>query len=382
MKTLRQELLTLTEEQLDTIFALWAVPGTGEHTKAKRLDLFQQEVRDLVSARFVWEHLSPDEQVVLYHVGATANRYGIDPNELQRKTRLPQDRFQATLKKLQDYLLFYEDTHYHYNYSQKTPGEVKAKVIVPFSESIDALYATGRELFTPSADRSKKNLSSLFGKTTEVDMFQLMQLYDVPEQGYYSRPEMRDILAEGMMKADDLFAKLPRLDAHALALAHWISAAGGTVTIQSVRDTMKLDDVELAQLIHILIKYALAFDTFSNGTRILFIPHDLYASMTPEARAARRAERETRPLDQGGTGATHGSSSRAGLTLRHRDDNQCTLPAAGRADASGQSPQAHRHESSPPTAWTTATGLRGERRVPRHYCRYGARARSRGANGA
>ena len=296
MKALRQIVATFTDAQLASILQLWNVKeqvGTKKETSLA-IDALQKQMRDTIAARFVWEKLSADARAVLYRAVTTSSRYGISHDELRKKAQISSEEYQKVIMELTSYALVQEEEKTFYGGFSigSSSSATKAMVIVPFNESVDALYATGRELFTPSGDRSKKHLNSLLSQANESQLIQLMRVYGIDQRGYYSRNDLRDILVDGMIDDDNLLVHLPDLNERTRELIHALLKAGGKMTTQAVRDTMHMDDVALLETLHTLAGNALAFDTFSAGKRVLFIPNDLFVSMLPAARASKASTKE------------------------------------------------------------------------------------------
>ena len=295
MKALKQIVATFTDEQLASVLQLWNVKeqvGTKKETSLA-IDALQKQMRDPIAARFVWEKLSTDARSVLYRAVTTSSRYGISHDELRKKAQVPSENYQNIITELTNYALLQEEEKTFYGGFSigSSSSATKAMVVVPFNESVDALYATGRELFTPSGDRSKKHLSSLLAQANESQLIQLMRVYGIDQRGYYSRNDLRDILVDGMIDDDNLLAHLP-LSERTRELIQALLQAGGKMTMQAVRDTTHVDDVALLGTLHTLAENAIAFDTFSAGKRVLFIPNDLYVSMLPAARASKASTKE------------------------------------------------------------------------------------------
>lgn len=296
MKALRQILATFTDDQLASILHLWNVRervGTKKETSLA-IDALQKQMRDTIAARFVWEKLSPDARAVLYRAVATSSRYGVMHDELRKKSQVSSENYQKVIEELTNYALIQEEekTLYGGFSTGSSSSTTKSMVVVPFSESVDALYATGRELFTPSGDRSKKHLSNLLSQANESQLIQLMRVYGIDQRGYYSRNDLRDILVDGMIDDGDLLSHLPALSDRTRELINKLLTSDGKMTMQEVRDATHMDDVALLETLHTLAGYALAFDTFSAGKRILFIPNDLFISMLPAARASKSSTKE------------------------------------------------------------------------------------------
>src|SRR5215472_5838820 len=100
MKSLREVLAQCSEPQLEQLAQLWAIgnaPGKGWTHHRTRLE---QGMRDLISARFVWEHLAGDERLVLYNILGPSARNWIVRDDLPKKVQLPAARYKAALEQV------------------------------------------------------------------------------------------------------------------------------------------------------------------------------------------------------------------------------------------------------------------------------------------
>lgn len=291
MKTLQQILTTYTDEQLTAVLRLWIVEEPIDKKRTMVLTALQRQMHENIAARFVWDKLSANARALLYRAVNTSARYGIAHDELRKKAQLSSEEYQVAITELTNYALLQEDERAYYNAFSVSASSsaTKTKVVVPFHESMDSLYATGRELFTPSGDRSKKNLNSLLSQASEAELYQLMRAYEIESEGYYTRADLRDIAVEEMLKDDNLLDHLPNLDSRTRLLINFVRESGGKVIAQTAREKLHFTDAMLLNILRTLAKFALVFDTFSGGKHVLFMPNDLYMSMLPAANASKMA---------------------------------------------------------------------------------------------
>src|SRR5690242_13743845 len=171
-------------------------------------------------------------------------------------------------------------TFYGYTVPRNPQAQVEEKPIayVP-TELATALYTTGRECFVPLADRSDKTLDELLMPYRQGDLDQIGRRFGLTLQAYYSRNEVRAAIAENLQQAEAVRYALARLDSRLRETYEWTRAHGGTVAIADLRRRLRVSEIELARLLRAFEEYALAFDTFSNGQRILFIPQETLANL-------------------------------------------------------------------------------------------------------
>jgi hypothetical protein len=171
-------------------------------------------------------------------------------------------------------------TFYGYAIPRNTQAQVEEKPIVYVpTELATGLYATGRELFVPQADRSLHTLDELLMPYRQGDLDQIGRRFGLTIQAYYSRNEVRAAMAENLSQAEAVRYALARVEPPLRELYEWLRLQGGRASTHAVRQHMRVDGQELASLVRSLEEYALVFDTFSDGERVLFIPRETLANL-------------------------------------------------------------------------------------------------------
>src|SRR6185312_2301328 len=204
------------------------------------------------------------------------------------------DEAEATLKRLVErHLVFVEAakvqsteligqrvTFYGYSAPRNTQAAIEEKRIayVP-TELVTSLYASGRELYISHADRSDKTMDELLMPYRQGDLDQIGRRFGLSVQAYYSRNEVRAAIAENLTQAEAVRYALARVDARVQTTYDWLRSRGGRVTVNALRAQTHHSEWELSALIHTFEEYALAFDTFSEGERILFLPKETLANL-------------------------------------------------------------------------------------------------------
>jgi hypothetical protein len=274
--------------------ATWWGAEPPDRDDADTRQAFERSIRDTVASRFVWEHLNRDERRVLYAiVGPSARNWQPIAGLAERTGLSPTIATPIVEKLVERWLAFTEvariqngelvgqrATFYGYS-SPRNPlapiGEQQI-VYVP-TELATGLYTTGRELFLASADRSEKTLDELLLPYRQGDLDQIGRRFGLLMQSYYSRNEVRAAMADNLTQAEAVRYALARVEPLMRDVYEWVRTAGGKATTQDARLEFGLDDVGLYRLLHALEEYALIFDTFSDGRRILFIPRETLANL-------------------------------------------------------------------------------------------------------
>ncbi|MDQ6661890.1 MAG: helicase-associated domain-containing protein [Chloroflexota bacterium] len=288
MKSLNQKLTTCGEQQLEQVMRLWNVNFAAISAKKSksRQTLLLQTVRDPVAARFVWEALSENERLILYRTVGYQARGGQRYDTLLKKTRLSAPDFDAAVESLKDRLLLTEETTKMrgnqiavYSYSSAGPVE-EVPVLFPFMESVDALYTTGQEMFSPKGSRLTKPLENLLKSLYDGQLRKLAQHYDIDTIDYYYRNELLTMLVDELVQSDVILPVVEQLEQVARVLFKWLcEQPGGKANMQEVRKQTGATNTELISLIHTLDTYALAFDTFSDQEHILFVPAQMHENI-------------------------------------------------------------------------------------------------------
>jgi Helicase conserved C-terminal domain len=319
-----KSLSTILAEQplvvLRSIAQWWGVEEPASETQEARQQL-ERSMRDTIASRFVWERLGEYERRVLFAVvGPSARNWCLFDMIPERARLLTADASNALDSLIEQHLLFQENakvqggdligqraTFYGYTLPRNPQAEVEEKLIayVP-TELATALYTTGREHFVPIADRSDKTLDELLMPYRQGDLDQIGRRFGLTLQAYYSRNEVRTAIAENLSQAEAVRYALTQIEPRLRSLYEWLRKRGGRATTSSIRASMKLDGAELAAMLHSMEEYALAFDTFSEGERILFIPKETLANLSdsderPQAEVGLQVEldppRSVQPAD-------------------------------------------------------------------------------------
>ncbi len=286
MHSFKQTVAGYTEQELETIFHLWGMDGL---TDSNRLKLLEQRIKDPIAARFVWEYLSPSESSILYRTLTTSARSGVRRDATLKKLQMPVEHFDATITALKRKALIWEDTTKIR--SEKAPTRTTGKVTTiyedvsllhAYEESMDALYTGGKEMFSSKSDRSEMTLDKILAASYPAnELDKVAELYGVgtPVGYYYSRVEVRAKIEEELIQPAGAYEILQKLEPTQRDLLKWLCAQGGKVTMQSVRQQTGSDDSTLYTILSTLEAYVLAFDTFSEQERVLFIPSTTLESL-------------------------------------------------------------------------------------------------------
>ncbi len=288
MKSLYAILGELPFAALQELAPWWgAEPPEQDDVDARQR--LERAMRDAVASRFVWERLEDSERRVLFSiVGPSARNWQL-VEQTPERSRLDHDIALAAVERLAAWRLVHTETarvqggelvgqratFYGYATPRNPQAPVEEKLIayVP-TELATGLYTTGREIFIANADRSEKTLDELLMPYRQGDLDQIGRRFGLTMQSFYSRNEVRAAMAENLTQAEAVRYALARVQPLLRETYEWLRGRGGKAPMTEVRERFRLDDLALSRLLHALEEYALAFDTFSEGRRSLFIPYE------------------------------------------------------------------------------------------------------------
>ena len=297
MQSLAGILASRDLDELQMIATLWGVqpPRDVDMGSVNRLE---STVRDTISARFVWEQLTQEERIVLYAVLGPSARNWCLVEQLPEKTRLAPEHLRELLDRLKRRRLLLEQLArvqgselygqraiyfgYSFNRPANLPIESKAIAYVP-TEIATVLYTTGRELFSPQADRSLKSLDEILLPYRQGDLDQIGRRYGLVVQSYSSRSDVRAAMAANLCQADAAHYALARLEPELRALYDRLMEHDGRLPMREVRLLTGWDGSALNAALHTLEEFAIAFDSFSEGRRVLFIPRETLENLRRDA---------------------------------------------------------------------------------------------------
>src|SRR5260221_4371584 len=293
MKSLSVLLAEAPAEAVYRLAERWGAPIPDDESGEARQRL-ERAIRDTIAARFVWEHLDADERRVLFGVVGPSARNWCLREALPGRARLDEEACDAVISRLLDERLIFSEvpriqggdlvgqraTLYGYAIPRNTQAQVEEKPIayVP-TELATALYASGREYFVPIADRADKTLDELLMPYRQGDLDQIGRRFGLTLQAYYSRNEVRAAMAENLSQAEAVRYALARIEPRLRDVYEWIRKHGGKAPVRALREYLEAGGPELSAVLHTLEEYALAFDTFSEGTRVIFIPKETLANL-------------------------------------------------------------------------------------------------------
>lgn len=286
MKTLRQVFGKYSEEELDRIARWWGIGNKPKEGWLQNQSALAQDMANPVAARFAWEQLSLVERKVLHHALTLATTNGVMRDLLFKLSHLGEKEFSSALAVLQEHLLMVEEQVLVKTgkavsgvmAAKKAPSEISIKLVVP-NEITAALTQVEREIYTPKQDRSNWRLEQILNSIDVNRIYQIGQRYGFMLNDYFSRTDPRSRLAGQLVQPDVPYYAWDQFDAATRKLCKWLVDANGSASMKAARDFTGFNNATLANCINTLEDYAIAFDTFVEHDRRLFIPRELLKNL-------------------------------------------------------------------------------------------------------
>ena len=286
MKTLRQVFGKYSEAELDQIAKWWGIGDRPKEGWLQNQSALAQDMANPVAARFAWEQLSLVERKLLHNALTLATTNGVMRDLLFKLSHLGEKEFSSALAVLQQHLLMIEEQVLVKTgkavsgvmASKKAPSELSIKLVVP-NEITAALTQVEREIYTPKQDRSNWRLEQILSSIDVNRIYQIGQRYGFMLNDYFSRSDPRARLAEQLAQPDVPYYAWDQFDAATRKLCKWLVDANGSASMKTAREYTRFDNAILANCINTLEDYAIAFDTFVEHERRLFIPRELLKNL-------------------------------------------------------------------------------------------------------
>lgn len=281
MKQFETVLERSSDEQLRRIYRLWGMSTEASDLTrpiSTHIPTLLTRCSDFTATRFVWDHLSNDEQIVMYRLLTPATRNGVTPSDLRKQTGFSAERFATVSSTLQEYLLMYEEQEKPKKKKGKLPAQLPV-LLYPYSTFVTTMYTTGREIFSSTINPTTMHLEQLLNSLRRELLDRIAFQYRLQEeQRYASIPEIAHLITHTLQHPLIIADTVRNMTPEQRELLTWLSKQGGKARISEVRSRASYDDGTLDQLLHTFTEYALTFDGFSKQDQnawMLFIPSDL-----------------------------------------------------------------------------------------------------------
>ena len=289
---------------LQQVARLWSIdPQRQSDDTTKKI--LMEHMQNPHAARTVWEGLSQEERLCLFHIlsgGSPGRHKGITLERLQKKTKLPAQVQEGAVVRLARQWYLVDEGEIADPVSGGGPSPQRG--IFPFQECFWELWRTGQELFRLQADRSTSSLRHLIGTVYGERLCHLANMCHIrlssrvsafsysTAQSISDSSEVQNRVYEAMLHPLLAFDLLHQLQPWAQRLFVWLCEHKGKASMSEVRSFLAVPEEHVYSLVDTLEAHALAFDSLSStGERWLFVPHDLLAVVQHEAQVQAEDER-------------------------------------------------------------------------------------------
>ncbi|HLL80066.1 MAG TPA: helicase-associated domain-containing protein [Ktedonobacteraceae bacterium] len=285
MKTLRQVFGRYSEEELRQLADWWGVWNRPKEGWQSNMGALANAMQQPIAARFAWEQLSLVERKVLHHALSISASDGMLRDVLLKVTRLVEDVFDEAIATLQLHLLLLEErVSIKSNrvatpaMERKNPADIVIRLGVP-KDMVGVLQLVEHEIYSVKQDRSSWKLEQLLASFDANRIYVIGQRYGFVLQDFFMRTDPRVKLASQLTQPDVPYYAWEQFDASTRKLCKWLVEANGAVSMTTARENTGFDNPTLARCISTLEDYAIAFDTFVEHERRLFIPRELLKNL-------------------------------------------------------------------------------------------------------
>jgi hypothetical protein len=272
MSTLREVLTAYSNAQLRHIYTLWGMSRAAQdatHSATKHIDTLLQRIEDPIAARFVWPRLSEEERVLLYYLLNPGLRRGVMLSTAQRKGLVAVQRFPEVLDALKQHAFIYEQT-------VERSGKPTIS-LVPFAESAGALYRAGHEFFGEDVNPGEISMLQILNTLSVEELNRIVARYN---PGFSPTPNAWNLRHTIITEQEQReFGFLQQIPAELRTWLSWLCSRQAPVSIEEFRARANYDDDALYTALRTLAGCAVAFDIFSQGQRVVFVPREIQAAL-------------------------------------------------------------------------------------------------------
>jgi hypothetical protein len=268
MITLREAVKACTDAQLRRIYLLWGMSKQARDASVpahSAINNFLERVNDPIAARFVWTALTDEQHRVLFYLLTPGVRNGLAMTTLQQ--RLPLGAaLPAVLQALDELCLVYE---------RPSTSSKKGNVLAPYGEVVTALYRTGQELMAETG-APLLELNAVIGRLTESDLRRIARNLAIQYANQQSIYQLRSTIERTLLDGD--FPALQQLSAEQRKTLKTLCKSVHPLDLKTFCEQAGVNEADsdaVYRLLHSFTDHALAFDTFYEGRRVVFVPEEI-----------------------------------------------------------------------------------------------------------
>ena len=319
MKSLSAIVRARSLVELQIIAELWGIPTPQRDDTGIALQI-ERQMRDQIAARTAWENLSSDERIVMLAIVGPSARNWCLVELLAERSGLPSERTESALAhlcgifivdcemtKMQGSEVVGQRSSFYNYFTTRTHQEPISEKMIAYvpTEIATTMYSIGREFNGVPQDRTTLSLDDLLLPYRQGDLDQIGRRFNLTMQSYSSRNEVRAVIAQNVSQANAVSYAIQQLDPSLQDLYEVLMRNEGRLTLAEVRQKTHWNVPTLLRNLRTFEEYAIAFDGFSNGQRVLFIPSVTLenlrvASLRPHSQTGlceRKVPQSVRPAD-------------------------------------------------------------------------------------
>lgn len=270
MNTLREAITACSDTQLRHIYQRWGMSSQANDATSPAhaaINTFLERVTDPIAARFVWPTLTEEQSQTLFYLVSPPARNGITLPTVQRRVPL-EAALPRVLESLKETCFIYEK-----------PGK-KASALTPYAELASSLYQTGLEYFAQIEDLTQSSIFQLINRLTEHEVRRIARNLEIEHVENMSIYQLRTALSNELITNDFIIVSKLTPEQHTLLKS--LCSKARPLGIEAFYSQAGISSENTDALYHLLrtfTDYGLAFDTFSEGRRVVFVPKEIKAAV-------------------------------------------------------------------------------------------------------
>ncbi len=293
MLDLNTYLARRTPEQTVNLLHFWGIapPPQGKIHASNLLEQMRQDW----SGRLVWERLSTEERQVLGRLLQVTKGWLLK-SKLYQEVPLPAQTIDSGLQRFSELALavcemakvqgseLFVERQYPSWWRQEQPKKTwpveEKEIVYPLPELRPTLRLAWQEATKPEHDRSTWVLGALIGKIPIDVLVAAIPRYGLDD--HFLQQYKRDLVAlftDTVVHPAALERGIASLGQREQTLYRWLIAQGGRVPIADLRAQANVDEPTLKSLLRTWRDTLLAWDTFSQEQRVVFIPQEIKAAL-------------------------------------------------------------------------------------------------------
>lgn len=252
-------------ERKKEIVQLWHIQDVkGQLSNSQLMQHVLKQSQNLNIVRSVWEQLSADERTILNAVlrKQTSSYSRLTEKDLMLQTTLSLKSFQKGFEHLQ-YLALLHKT-----------SSGKTTIVSTMYEWLPQLTVVAGEIFSLSPDK-RLHLLGLIATFAPERQKRLLEYYHMSWAETFADIDIKPLFLAALASISDPLPYLDGLEPEVVDVYTWLRQQITPVPVQRLRTRSGLSEDAVLKIIQALEDHALAFDSFQEQERMLYLLRDL-----------------------------------------------------------------------------------------------------------